>query len=108
MTKKRSSEISEDENQEIFREKVKFEKFSSEFEKFLKIGGKSETGGECIMVSGGWMPLIQTMHCRMLTSLGKRFEDAVTNEKLVLSTMLDPCYKHKLFDNEATAAVAKK
>ena len=44
--KKRSSEISADENQEIFQEKVKFVKFSSEPENFSKIGGKSETEGE--------------------------------------------------------------
>jgi len=46
-----------DENQEIFLEKVKLRKFSTESEKFLKIGGKSETGGKCIIVSGGWTPL---------------------------------------------------
>jgi len=45
MTKKRSSEISADENEEICREKVKLWKFSSEPENFSKIGGKSETGG---------------------------------------------------------------
>src|SRR6218665_219781 len=50
---KRSSEILADENQEIFPEKVTFIKFSSEPENFSKIGGKSETGGKCIMVSGG-------------------------------------------------------
>ena len=47
--KKRSSEILADENQE----KVKLRKFSSESENCSKIGGKSETGGKCIMVSGG-------------------------------------------------------
>ena len=52
MTKKRSSEISADENQEIFREKVKFKNFSSKFENFSKMG-ESETGGKCIMVSEG-------------------------------------------------------
>src|SRR6218665_1866350 len=53
MTKIRSSEISADENQEIFPEKfldfhpkVKFVKFSSAPEHFSKIGGKSETGGK--------------------------------------------------------------
>ena len=56
--KKRSSEISADENQEIFREKVKFKKFSSEFENFSKIGGKSETeGGNASWSQGGWTPL---------------------------------------------------
>ena len=58
MTKKRSSEISADENQEICLEKVKFLEFSSEFEHFSKIGGKSETGGKCIMVSGGMDALV--------------------------------------------------
>src|SRR6218665_3739953 len=51
--KKRSSEILAYENQEIFREKVKLRKFSSESENYSKIGGKSETGGKCIMVSEG-------------------------------------------------------
>ena len=53
MTKKKSSEISADENQEIFREKVKLRKFSLESENFSKIRGKYETGGKCMMVSGG-------------------------------------------------------
>ena len=57
MTKK-SSEISADEKQEIFREKVKLWKFSLESENFSKIGGKSETGGENASWSqGGWTPL---------------------------------------------------
>jgi len=42
-----------DENREIFREKVKFLKFSTESEIFSKIGGKYETEGKCIMASGG-------------------------------------------------------
>ena len=46
-----------DENEEIFREKGKFRKFSTESEKFSKIGGKSETGGTYIMASVGWTPL---------------------------------------------------
>ena len=45
-TKKRSSEILADENQEIFREKVKFRKFVTESEIFRKQRGKSETRGE--------------------------------------------------------------
>ena len=45
MTKKRSSEVLADENQEISQEKVKFLEFFSESENFTKIGGKSETGG---------------------------------------------------------------
>ena len=54
MTKKRSSEISADENEEIFREKVKFWKFFSESENLSKIGGKIwNRGAKCIMVSGG-------------------------------------------------------
>ena len=44
MTKKRSSEISADENQEIFQEKVKFLKFSSEPENFSKIGENLKQG----------------------------------------------------------------
>ena len=39
--------------QEIFREKVKLRKFPTESENFSKTGGKSETGGKCIMVSEG-------------------------------------------------------
>ena len=53
ITKKGSSEILADENGKHFREKVKFEKLSTESENFSKIGGKSETGGKCIMVSEG-------------------------------------------------------
>ena len=46
-TKKRSSEILVDENQEIFREKVKlFRKFVTESENFSKTEGKSETRRE--------------------------------------------------------------
>jgi len=52
-TKKKSSEVLADENQEISQEKVKFLEFFSESENFSKIGGKSEIGGKCIMVSGG-------------------------------------------------------
>ena len=59
MTKKRSSEISADENQEIviFSGKGKIVKFSSESEHFSKIGGKSETGGNASWSQGGWTPL---------------------------------------------------
>jgi len=53
MTKKKSSEILADENRKIFREKVKFGKFSTESENFSEIGKKSETEGKCIMASGG-------------------------------------------------------
>jgi len=44
MTKKKSSEILADENQEIFREKVKMRKFSPESENCKKIGGKMHHG----------------------------------------------------------------
>ena len=55
MTKKqkKSSEILVDENRKLILEKVTFWKFPTESEIFLKIGGKSETGGKCIMASGG-------------------------------------------------------
>src|SRR6218665_243757 len=43
-TKKRSSEILADENQKIFREKVKLLTFSSESENFSKIGGNLHHG----------------------------------------------------------------
>ena len=46
MTKKVVREISADEIQEIFREKVKLWKFSSESENFSKIGGNLKQGGE--------------------------------------------------------------
>src|SRR6218665_502431 len=45
MTKKRSSEILADENQEIFREKVKLLKFFSKSENFSKIAGNLKQGG---------------------------------------------------------------
>src|SRR6218665_953149 len=51
--KKRSSEIFADESQEIFREKVKLSKNFRKSENVCEIGGKSETGGKCIMVSEG-------------------------------------------------------
>jgi len=38
--------------EKILREKVKFGKFSTESENFRKKGGKTETEGKCIMVSG--------------------------------------------------------
>ena len=51
--------ISADENQEIFRGKVKCLKFCSESENFSEIGGKSETGWENASWSqGGWTPLV--------------------------------------------------
>ena len=50
MTKKRSSEIFDDENGEIFREKVKF---STESENFRKIGENLKQGRKYIMASGG-------------------------------------------------------
>ena len=53
MTKKRSSEISADENQEIFPEKVKFWKFSSESQNFSKIGGNLKQGGNASWSQGG-------------------------------------------------------
>ena len=59
MTKKRSSEILADENREIFREKVKFWKFSRVW-KFLENRGKSETEGNAGSLKGGWTPLACT------------------------------------------------
>src|SRR6218665_3649564 len=53
MTKKRSSEILVDENEEMLREEVNFCKFSTESEIFSKIGGNLKQKGKCIMVSGG-------------------------------------------------------
>lgn len=51
---------------------------------------------------------IQTMRSSMLTSLNKRFEDAATYKNLVLSTMLDTRFKHKLFNSKATVAMAER
>ena len=66
--KKRSSEISADENQEIFQGKVKFLTFSSEYENFSTIGGKSETGGKMhhgLRGDGRPCPLPRGRHKRM-------------------------------------------
>src|SRR6218665_2856342 len=57
MTKKRSSEILVHENQEIFREKVKLRKFSSESENFSKIGGNLKQRENASWSKGGWTPL---------------------------------------------------
>src|SRR6218665_2523861 len=57
MTKKKSSEILADENQEIFQEKVKFLKFSTESEIFSKIGGNLKRGENASWSQGGWTPL---------------------------------------------------
>ena len=53
MTKKKVIRNFGDENRKFFREKVKCYKFSKESKIFSKTWGKSETGGKCIMVSGG-------------------------------------------------------
>ena len=53
-----NKKILADENQEIFQKKFKLLKFSSESEIFSKIGGNLKQGGKCIMVSGGWTPLV--------------------------------------------------
>ena len=58
-----------DENREIFLEKVKLGKFSTESEMFFEIRGKSETEGKCIIASGGGRP------CLGLICLGKSMED---------------------------------
>lgn len=44
---------------------------------------------------------IQTMRRDMLDSLNRRFVDVTSNKKLVLATILDPRYKHRLFGDEA-------
>ena len=49
MTKKRSSEILADENQEI----LKFGKFSTESENFSETGGNLKQRGKCIIASEG-------------------------------------------------------
>jgi len=45
-----------DENRKLFWGKVTLEKIVKESEIFLKIGGKSETGGKCIIASGDGRP----------------------------------------------------
>jgi len=43
--------------------KVKFGKFSTEFEKFFRKRGEIWNRGECIIASGGWTPLVRAyMH----------------------------------------------
>ena len=46
-----------DENREIFREKVKFWKFSTVWKFLENRGGNLKQGVKCIMASGGWTPL---------------------------------------------------
>jgi len=68
LTKKRLSDILADENREIFREKIKFVKFSRVW-KFFENRGKPETEEKCIMASGGWTPLEAYLWCvRVQTS----------------------------------------
>ena len=62
MTKKRSSEILADENGKLFREKVKFLKFSRNSKKISKIGWKSETGGG----NASWLQRGNGRPCRLL------------------------------------------
>ena len=40
---------------------------------------------------------IQTMKKEMLASLDHRFDSIETNQLQVLATLLDPCFKDKLF-----------
>ena len=54
MTKKK---ILADENQEIFQEKFKLLKFSSESEIFSKIGKNLKQGENALWSQGGWTPL---------------------------------------------------
>ena len=42
---------------------------------------------------------VQTMKNEMLSSLNRRFNDAESNEYLVLTTMLDPSFKNKFFND---------
>src|SRR6218665_3831764 len=53
MTKKISSEILADENRNIFREKVKFGKFSTESEHFSETEENLKQRGKCIIASEG-------------------------------------------------------
>jgi len=52
MTKKKKG------HREIFREKVKFWKFSIESENFSKIGGNLKQRGNASWPQGGWAPLV--------------------------------------------------
>jgi len=59
-----------DENGKFFREKGNFLTFSRKSKKNLKIGGKSETGGKCIMASEGMdAPGCSAVHMNMLSTL---------------------------------------
>src|SRR6218665_2976792 len=53
MTKKGHQKFWRMKIEKFFGKREKFLKFSTESGNFSKIGGKSETGGKCIMASGG-------------------------------------------------------
>ena len=57
---KKGHEISADENLEIFQEKVKFWKFSSESENFSKIGENWNRGGMHQGLKGDGRPCVYT------------------------------------------------
>ena len=61
-TKKRSSEILADENQKIFREEVKFGKFSTELENFSETGGNLKQGGNHHCLRGMDAPVCTYTH----------------------------------------------
>src|SRR6218665_2043713 len=56
MTKRRSSEILVDENRNLFSEKVKSGKFSTELEKYFGNRGNSETRGNASLPQRGGRP----------------------------------------------------
>ena len=61
-----SSEILADENRKILREKVIFEKFSTESGNFLETGEKSETGGMHHCLSGRDAPALRVLSPRFV------------------------------------------
>src|SRR6218665_1532811 len=58
MTKKSHQKFWRMKLKKFFRKRVTFLKIFSESENFSKIGGNLKQGRKCIMVSGGWTPLI--------------------------------------------------
>jgi len=53
MTKKSHQKFRQMKIEKFVGKRWNWEKFSRSPKKFSEIGGKSETGGECIIVSGG-------------------------------------------------------
>src|SRR6218665_808286 len=92
MTKKRPSEIKflADENQEIFREKVKLRKFSTESENLSKIGENLKQGGEMHHGLRGGMDAPACSHLSRV--LRRRHRHRVLLLFLLLLLLLPPSF----------------